>query len=249
MINLNIHPGKTRITPTLIGLHWNIWAIQVNVCEFCIFLFFCVFEDIIKKSSSEENKKTSYIANVGRKNPAGDSGCKKESSVKVKTRLKPIAVCIITEWYLTILNQGLNKPLAISTLWEGGKKSLLCCFHVLIRFYFTSRSLDLPQQDLIKLCSPVYKFCQETERKSNSPQSSGTLFFFSFFIYYLRHGRNKTYRESQIEQNSLQRIPGHGLWIIYLQQPLWRRLRLYCMSLHMTAVRQCAQLWFFTSLL
>lgn len=33
------------------------------------------------------------------------------------------------------------------------------------------------------------------KEKFNSPQRSGTLFF-SFFIYYLRHGRNKTQRES-----------------------------------------------------
>lgn len=73
---------------------------------------------------------------------------------KVKTRLKLIAVCIRTKRYLSILNQSLNKPLAISALWEEKKVTA-----VLILFYFISRLLDIPQQDLIKLLSPVYKFC------------------------------------------------------------------------------------------
>lgn len=62
------------------------------------------------------------------------------------------------------------------------------------------------------------------------------------FKYYLRHGWNKTYRESQIEQNLQHCIPGHAFWIIYLQQPLWRRLQMHCMSLK--AVKAILQGWF-----
>lgn len=112
----------------------------------------------------------------------------------MKARLKLIAVWIITERYLSILSQGLNKPLATST------QSQLCCFHVLILSHFTSRLVDLPQQDLIKLCRPSLQILFGEKRKMQFHR--GMVHFFSFFIYYLRHGRNKTYRESQIEQNS-----------------------------------------------
>lgn len=44
--------------------------------------------------------------------------------MRVKTRLKLIAVCIITERYLSILSQGFTKPLVSSTLWE--RKSHCC---------------------------------------------------------------------------------------------------------------------------
>lgn len=69
-----------------------------------------------------------------------------------------------------------------------------------------------------------------------------SFFFFSYIIWDM--ARNKTYQESQMEPKSQQPIPGHAFWIIYFQQPLWRRLAVYCMSLHMTAEKQYSQVWF-----
>ncbi len=101
----------------------------------------------------------------------------------MKARLKLIAFFILTEWYLLVRSQSLNKPPAISNLWEEKKKSLLCRFFVLILFHFTSRPLDIPQQDLIKLCSLFTNSVRRQKEKSNSLQRSGTLFsfFLSFF--------------------------------------------------------------------
>lgn len=96
------------------------------------------------------------------------------------------------------------------------------------------------------LLMAMHTLCLETERKIQfSTEELHNLS--SFFIYYLKHGRSKTYRESQIEQNSQQCIPAHAFWIIYLQQLLWRRLRVYCMSLHMSAVKQYSKFGFHSS--
>lgn len=84
----------------------------------------------------------------------------------------------------------------------------------------------------------------ETERKNHS--STDMVHFFGFFFSYIiwDMARNKTYQESQMEPKSQQPIRGHAFWIIYFQQPLWRRLTVYCMSLHMTAEKQYSQVWF-----
>lgn len=73
--------------------------------------------------------------------------------------------------------------------------------------------------------------------KSNSPQRSCSRFP-PFFIHYLRHNRNKIYRESQTEQNSSQHIPGCAFWIIHPEPSLWSSLAVYCTSLSMTVVKQ-----------
>lgn len=72
-------------------------------------------------------------------------------------------------------------------------------------------------------------------------------FFPPFFKHYLRHNRNKISRESQMEQNSPQHIPGYAFWIIYPQQSLWSRLGVYCMSLSMTVVKQYSKFGFHSS--
>lgn len=113
---------------------------------------------------------------------------------------------------------------------------------------FIWRCLDILQQDFIRLYSPVYKFCSEGGRKIQfSTEKLFMLFFPPFFIHYLRHNRNKISRESQMEQNSPQHIPGFDFWIIYPQQSLWSKLGVYCMSLSMTVGKQYSKFGFHSS--
>lgn len=117
---------------------------------------------------------------------------------KGKTRLNLLAVCIITEPHLSILSQGLTKPLATSTLREGKKVTAVlppCSYS--LPFYLEACGLTStrPHQTL-QLCLHILL----GDRKKNPILHRAMVHFFSFsffvFIYYLRHGRNKTYRES-----------------------------------------------------
>lgn len=134
---------------------------------------------------------------------------------KVKTRLKLIAVCIITERCLSILSQSLNKPLAIPPPRErrGEIKviaaMLLPCSHS-PPFYL--KSLDLSQQDLITLCSPVYKFCQETERKIQFSTEERYIFFsISFHILF------ETWQEQNIlRESDRAKLPAMYTWPCFL---------------------------------
>lgn len=125
-----------------------------------------------------------------------------------------------------------KNPFYIFTLWQDEISQFLFCF--------ISRHLDKTSSDSAALLTNSVR---RGEEKSNSSQRCCThipsLFF--FFIHYLRHDRNKIYRESQMVQNSELHIPGYTFWIIYPLQSLWSRLGVYCMSLSMTAIKQ---VWF-----
>lgn len=144
-----------------------------------------------------------------------DTDCyKKKINMRVKTRLKLIAVCIITERYLSILSQGFTKPLVSSTLWE--RKSH-CCAACMFSF-----SSILPQglwTYLNKTSSDSAALLTNSVRRQKEKIQFSTEEWYTFsllFSYIIWHGRNKTYCESQTEQNFQQCIPGHVFWIIYL---------------------------------
>lgn len=81
---------------------------------------------------------------------------------------------------------------AMSSQCEKNMASVQHYVHVLVLFHFTSRAEDLPLQDLVKVSSYVYKFNKEKEKNSSPPLSIG-----SFFIYYLRHTKNKLWKQKE----------------------------------------------------
>lgn len=129
----------------------------------------------------------------------------------MKVRLKLIAVCIITGWYLSILSQGLNKPLAISTVWKGRKVTavLLPCSHSL-PFYLKAYGLTStrPHQTL----HPCLQILLGG-RKKNPILHRGMVHFFSFFFHILF--------ETRQEQNILReldraKLPAMYTWLCFL---------------------------------
>lgn len=143
---------------------------------------------------------------------------------------------------LSKLGEGFTNCVPLSP--SKWKISLCCAAYM---FLFSSISPQGSWSYLNKTSSNSAALFTKSVRRqkeiSNSPLRNGTLYF-SFFIYYLRHGRNKTYKERQRVQNSHQCIPGSSFWIIYLQQPFWRRHRVYFMWLRMTAENQYSKVWF-----
>lgn len=95
-----------------------------------------------------------------------------------------------------MLSQGFTKLCATFTQWK--KIYILCCAASVFPF-----SLILPSgfwTYLNKTSSNSAGLFTKSVRRpkeiSNSPLRNCTRYFSSFFIYYLRNGRNKTYRDS-----------------------------------------------------
>lgn len=63
--------------------------------------------------------------------------------------------------------------------------------------------------------------------KSNFPLRNSTVGFFFFLSSYVIGNMAGT-KLRKSEKETQQCIPDQALWIIYLQQLLWRRLRVYC---------------------
>ena len=146
----------------------------------------------------------------------------------MKTRLK-LSCSLSCNWVIPVnIEPRSNKPPV-----EDRKATavLLPCSHS-FPFYLKASGLTSTRPHQTR---QLFLQILSGDRKKNPILHRGMIHFFSFFIYYSRHGRNKTYGWSEKEQNFQQCIPGHASWIIYLQQLLWRRLSVYFMSLHMTA--------------
>lgn len=121
-----------------------------------------------------------------------------------------------------------------------------CCFVVLILFYLNASGHPStgPHQTLQPCLQILLGGRKENPILHREVVQKLFAFFPPFFIHYLRHNKHKISRESQMEQNSPQHIPGCAFWIIYPQQSLWSRLGVYCTSLSMTVVKQYSQVWF-----
>ena len=119
---------------------------------------------------------------------------------------------------------------------EREKKSLQCCFHVLILSHFTSRPLDLPQQDLIKL-----ELCLQMllgDREKTPILHRGMVLFFPFHILF------ETWKAQNIPRES-DRAQLQAMYYLDMLSELFtcssrfeKGLIVYCMPLHMTAVKQ-----------
>lgn len=133
--------------------------------------------------------------------------------------------------------------------WRGRKGSAVlrpCSFSP--PFYLNASGLTAirPHQTLQLL---GLEFFLETERKTQFPKKGMVhFFFFSFVIYYLRQGRKKARCEGVREWKTLSKVYLAVLSELFtFSSSFWRRLRVYCMSLHMTAVKKYVKFGFHSS--